>query len=195
VPASAPTLLGAAADQAAVLSWTVPANDGGSPITGYRVFRRIGTDPETLRATTGAAETTYIDSGLTNGLQYAYRVAAVTAAGQGAFSNTVTVVPAPSATAPSAPLGLTATKASRSSAVILAWSPPANDGGSPITNYFIYRKGPNETAYSPIGITSGSTRTYTDSSTVKRTQYQYYVTAVNAYGVGPPSNVVSIRTR
>jgi subtilisin family serine protease len=194
-PASAPTLLGAPADGMAVLSWTVPEDDGGSAISGYNVYRKVGTGAEGLLATTGATETTWIDAGLTNGTGYTYRVTALNGAGEGAFSNAVTVVPTGSATAPSAPLDLRVVKGKSTFAVNLAWTAPTSDGGSPIATYVVYRRGPGETAFSPIATTAFGTTTFSDGTVARRSTYAYYVTALNAYGQGPPSNEVSLRTK
>jgi subtilisin len=196
-PASAPTLLGAPADKAAALSWTVPSDNGGSAITGYNVYRRIGAASEGLLATTGPGTTTYVDIGLTNGTQYAYRVTALNGAGEGASSNVVTVVPTASATAPTAPLALQAAKGKgASTAIDLAWSAPASDGGSPIASYFVYRRSATETSFTFIGSTpNGATRSFVDSTVARRTTYTYYVTAWNAYGPSPPSNEATIRSK
>ena len=195
-PASAPTLLGAPADGAAALSWTVPEDDGGSPISGYNVYRSIESGPEGLLDSTSADQTTYVDFGLTNGTDYTYRVAALTGAGIGAFSNAVTVTPSADATAPSAPLNLTAAKTKgNTSAVLLSWSAPASDGGSPIASYFVYRRDPGQTTFEPIGYTDAATTSFLDTDTARRTTYTYYVTAWNAYGGSPPSNEVTIRTK
>jgi fibronectin type 3 domain-containing protein len=193
---SAPTLLGAPADRAAALSWTVPADDGGGALTGYNVYRQVGTAPESLWATTGAAETTFVDFGLTNGTAYRYRVAAVNVAGEGASSNVVTIVPTAAATAPDAPQSLTAAKAKGSFAVELRWSPPASDGGSPLAAYFVYRRGLGDESFSFLGSTpNGTTTTFVDATVARRTTYSYYVTAWNAYGPSPPSNQVSIKSK
>jgi len=197
LPPSAPTLLGAPADGAAALSWTAPADDGGGPVTGYSVYRRIGSGDESLLATTAPGTTMHVDFGVTNGTSYTYRVTASNAAGEGAFSNAVTVVPTGSATAPDAPLDLRAGKTKGSSlAVILDWDAPPSDGGSPISTYFVYRRGPGETAFSFLGNTAnGDLTTFADATVARRTTYTYYVTAWNAYGPSPPSNQASVRSK
>lgn len=197
LPPSAPTLLGAPADQTAVLSWTAPTQDGGSPLTGYRVYRRVGSGSEALLASTVASETTYVDLGLTNGTSYTYRVVATNAAGEGTYSNPVTIVPAGSATAPTAPQNLSAAKATKGAdAIDLSWSAPASDGGSPVAIYVVYRRGPGETTFSAIATNlPASTTTFRDSTVAKRTSYTYRVTAWNGYGESPPSNEVTIRSK
>lgn len=194
-PPSAPTLLGAPADGAVALSWTEPLDDGGSNITGYNLYRRVGAGPESLLASTGPTETVYVDFTVTNGTQYTYRVAAVNAAGEGAFSDAVAVTPTPDVSAPDPPQSLTAAKAKTAVAIVLKWLPPVADGGSPIASYFVYRKGPGETSFTLIGLTDASTRTYTDSSVARRTSYTYVVTAFNTYLESAYSNAVSIRSR
>ncbi|HVW45542.1 MAG TPA: DUF4082 domain-containing protein, partial [Solirubrobacterales bacterium] len=75
----------AAGNNAAEVTWTAPASNGGSPITGYRVTPYLGS--EALAATSVGAEATRATVGsLTNGRSYTFRVAAVNAAGTGAES-------------------------------------------------------------------------------------------------------------
>jgi predicted phage tail protein len=98
IPPSAPTGLTATAGNARIdLSWTAPSSDGGSAITGYAVeYTRSGYPPETV--STGSTSTIYPLTGLTNGEAYTVRVAAVNAAGPGAYtaaSSSVTPAPPP----------------------------------------------------------------------------------------------------
>lgn len=85
-PPAAPTLSATAGDARVDLSWTTPL-DGGSPITGYNVYRN-GTLYQTL-----GVQTTYADTAVTNGVTYAYRVSATNAVGEGAQSNELNVTP------------------------------------------------------------------------------------------------------
>lgn len=194
---SAPTLLGAAADKTAVLSWTAPTSDGGGTITAYNVYRRVGAGTEAFLASTGGTETIYVDGNLANGTQYTYRVGALNAAGEGLRSNAVSVTPtAPNTiTSPSPPSNLTVAKAKASNALVLKWAAPSSDGGSPLVSYFVYRRGPGESSFTLIGLTNASTRTYTDSAIARRSLYAYYVTAFNSYYESGHSNEVSIRSR
>jgi subtilisin family serine protease len=192
---SAPTLLAAASDGAAILSWTAPANDGGSNVTGYRIYRKIGTGSEAFLTSTASTETTYVDGGLTNGIAYTYRVSATNAAGEGTKSTAQTVTPTGTVTASSAPQNLILTRPKNGVGITLRWSAPASDGGSPIVTYLIYRKAPAETAFTLLNITEGSLRTYTDGGLLRKSTYSYYVTAFNSYAESPPSNEASLRTR
>jgi len=194
---SAPTLLGAATDGGAILSWTAPTDDGGSALTGYNIYRSVAGGAESLHATTGAGELQYVELGLTNGTDYSYRVAGVNAAGSGAYSNLVTVTPtgAPVITAPDPPQNLVVSKPKGSTALVLDWLAPVDDGGSPITSYFVYRQARGESGFTLIGLVGPTTFTYTDATVARRTQYTYYVTAFNSYFESAPSSQVSTRSR
>ena len=72
------------------LSWTAPADNGGSTITGYRIeVSPNGTSSWTDReANTGTATTTYAHTGLSAGTTRHYRVSAINSAGTGGPSST-----------------------------------------------------------------------------------------------------------
>jgi fibronectin type 3 domain-containing protein len=89
--AGAPALQALAGKGQVALSWTVPS-DGGRPIQGYRIYRGTSSGGEVLVQTISTG-TSYIDGGLTRGTKYWYRVAAFTAAGDGAPSNEVSATP------------------------------------------------------------------------------------------------------
>jgi fibronectin type 3 domain-containing protein len=89
--AGAPTLQATAGKGQVALSWTVPV-DGGQAIQGYRIFRGTSSGAEVLVQSI-ASGTSYVDNTVTGGTTYWYRVAAFTAAGDGAQSNEVSATP------------------------------------------------------------------------------------------------------
>ena len=73
------------AGTAATLTWPVPDN-GGSPITGYKVYRKVGASSFSLLAT--VPTNTYIDS--TSAAGDIYHITAVNGQGEGPYCNDVT---------------------------------------------------------------------------------------------------------
>ena len=167
------------------LSWTTPASDGGSSITGYEIWRGTTSGAASLLTTVGLV-TSYTDASVSNGTTYYYQVAAVNAVDTGPGSNerSATPTPPPPPTAPGAP-NLTSATAGNAS-VALSWTAPASDGGSSITGYEIWR-GTTSGAASLL-TTVGLVTSYTDLAVTNGTTYYYQVAAVNAVDTGPGSN-------
>jgi len=88
---SAPTGLSATATSSSQisLSWTAPANNGGSPIIGYKIEREspVGAGFTVLVPNTGSTATTYADTNLAANTAYNYRVSAINSVGTGPVSN------------------------------------------------------------------------------------------------------------
>jgi Tol biopolymer transport system component len=75
-----------AGDRQADLSWTAPANNGGSAVTGYRVQINSGSGWSTTVANTGSAATNYVANDLLDFTTHRFRVAAINSAGLSDFS-------------------------------------------------------------------------------------------------------------
>jgi hypothetical protein len=91
VPGAPTNVTAGAGDAQAQVTWTAPASDGGSPITGYVITPYIGAAAQP--SVEAPAGTSHVVTGLTNGATYTFRVAAKNAVGAGpqsAPSNAVT---------------------------------------------------------------------------------------------------------
>ena len=174
-----------------VLSWTRPASDGGSPVTGYRIeWSRTGTGGWTLLVANITA-TTYTDDDLRPNTTRHYRVLAINRAGRRSeWSNTDHATT--EVDFPGAPTGLTVRPGGvgGSDQLLLTWSRPADDGGSEIVGYRIERSTTRFGNWVPLATNTGSAdRAYTDGNLSPATTWFYRVSAINGKGPGPPSSV------
>lgn len=94
VPAAPEVLSAVRFSNGVLLTWLAP-DDGGSPITSYKIFRGLTSGGETLLKTVKASKTVFLDQSAQPGIQYFYRVQAVSNVGTGPYCGEVSVVQAP----------------------------------------------------------------------------------------------------
>ncbi len=138
-PGAPTSLVGTSGNGRVSLTWVAPGSNGGSAITGYTVTASPG--GATATSKTLAATVT----GLTNGTAYTFTVTATNAIGTSppsAVSNTVTP-----ATVPGVPTKAVASLVGAQ--VVVSWTAPASNGGSPITGYTV--------TSTPDGVTATTT--------------------------------------
>ena len=121
----APTVL--MGSDAALLVWTSPANEGGTPVTSYEATATPG---GATCQNNGASRSCAIN-GLTPGTFYSFQVVAINAVGRSPASQASS--PASPFTRASAPRNLVATAGDGT--VTLSWEAPELDGYTPITGY------------------------------------------------------------
>ena len=190
VPSVPLSLTTTPSSQSVALAWALPASNGGSAITDYKIEYKLsnGTAWTVFAHTASTARTANI-TGLTNGTQYSFRVSAVNAVGTGTATTPVLASPvAPKIlTAPTSPRAL-AVYASFNGAT-LYWATPSSDGGSRITGYRTEYSTDNGTTWisSDVAVTTRS-KSYTNL--VGGVLHKFRVYAINAVGTSVASSSV-----
>ena len=115
------------------LSWLAPADDGGAPVTQYRI--------EMLRDGTWVLQTSLSNlsaslAPIAKGVSVSYRVIAVNRAGQSPATNAIEVYR--DKTVPSSVISLNAQLTS--SQVVLMWAAVSDNGGSPLLGYRVQQR-------------------------------------------------------
>ena len=172
------------------LTWGPPEDDGGSTITGYKVFRGTSVDELMFLLDLGP-QTELTDGDLENGVTYHYAIVAMNDIGTGSQSVTVEAMPKAALKAPTEPMGLHAEQ--DGSSVILTWEAPVSDGGTPILGYVVLL-GLSRDRMEPIHEVTGQL-SYTDEGLKRGTTYFYSVVARNGVGEGHQSEVIEIHLK
>ena len=175
------------------LSWNAPRYTGGVSILGYRVEASDdgGATWNIIRRNTNAT-TTFSDVNLRPATTRHYRVAAINLAGVGPFSNTARATT--DATVPGVPRRLNA-EAAGTSAIVLSWQSPSDDGGARITGYRIEVSADGGRSWEDlVGNTRTTTTVYTHSGLAPASTRHYRVSAVNRIGVGEASRIAGSTT-
>ena len=214
LPPSPPLNVTAVAGHAGevLVSWELPVDDGGSPITYYQVqWSRSGTGGwSNACRSDGPSDLSCTQTGIPAGETRYYRVAAY-AGGLGDWSDLAVATTIPGV--PSAPRSLSASRAPQDLggetilAIRLTWSAPATDNGSPIYAYAIeyvdydQSAGRCGTDWQYLGGDPGvhsndpPTREFIDTGEYSWIGLEpgahrcYRVSAINSAGEGPFSNV------
>jgi titin len=182
VPGMPTALQGTPGIGSITLAWTAPLDNGGNAISDYVILisSNGGTTftphPHTKSATTGI-----VVSGLLNGTEYFFKVAARNDAGDSLPTDAIG--PISPRTAPSMPLKLTG--AYGNSQVVLTWDPPSSDGGDQITDYVVqWALSSAATTWFTFNDGTSALTTATVTNLVNGTSYIFKVAAKNGAGTG-----------
>ena len=170
------------------LDWDAPANDGGSPITGYQILIRYNNEGGefTLNQNTGTDNTAWDRYGSMVPGIHRIRIRAWNDDGLGAIASYNNFNIIVDQDTPSAPTGLQVTGNFQSRT--LTWNTPSDDGGTPISGYQIQRRRVGTTTWTTTNFDTGSTATtYIDSSTQTSGEFLYQV-AGSGIRTGPETS-------
>ena len=191
IPGSPTSVEGTEGNSSVNLNWTAPTNNGGRIIINYLIEYSVnGGTTWTTYSKPASSLTSLSITGLTNSVEYLFRVSAINTIGTGApslVSNGIT----PVSNRPSQPRSLAATRGSLSAT--LTWTVPIY--GSP-TNYVVEYSDDNGVTWStypdPDTISTDTTVTVPGLSDAIR--YLFRVKAQNASGYGTYAEVASLGT-
>lgn len=166
--------------RSAVVTWLPPTPSGACPSPG--THGSTTPTPNSSRMGTwvnGTATTRTLSNNLVQGARYIVQVGVVNGQGMGPIS----AVNFTSRGLHLAPRNPRVSSFPTGTSVNLAWSPPASNGGLPITGYRTRISAPNSTtSFGPWNPTASTSQSYTNR--VKGANYRVQIAAVNASGQG-----------
>ena len=180
-------------DGSLTVAWTAPKDNGGSALVSFKVqwkydtktFLDAATDSREATVTAVSGTTAYerTISGLTNGTEYTVQVLAVN--GNRATDNTSSPSNTASGTPSTMPLAPKSVKITNKGdrTLTVTWEPPANNGGSAITNYKVQWKGEDDTGWtSPTTDKAAADRQHIITKLTNGEEYTVQVFAKNNNG-------------
>ncbi|GBN20312.1 Twitchin, partial [Araneus ventricosus] len=167
------------------LKWKKPKDDGGVPLQGYEV-EKMDPDTGTWLPVGKTREPEMEVTGLTPGKDYKFRVRAVNKEGESDPLETKQATTAKNPfDEPGKPSKPEVTDWDKDH-VDLKWTPPASDGGSPITGYIVEKKDKWGDWEKALEVPADETKA-TVPNLIQGQPYEFRVKAVNKAGPGEPS--------
>ena len=169
------------ADGELQLTWTAPADNGGSEITNYRVRWKLASEAafapaDAVVVVVGAGTLARTITGLTNGAAYDVEIAAQNAPGFGA-ALAFQAVPRAAAGVPGVPQSVRLVPSGQS--LVLFWEPPLDNGRAAITGYLLSVRGVGTSS------TPAASRSFVIRNLVSGRLYTVEIAARNSAGTGP----------
>lgn len=186
-------LVATPSDSQAVLNWDAPSSDGGAAITDYVVKYKLSSSGTWSTFADGSGTTTNTTvTGLTNGSDYDFQVAAVNSIGTSTYVTITGISVVADATTPDAVTAPNASVDTTSHNLVLNWTAPASDGGSAITDYLIEAKTSSSSTWNAVSHTPFTGTSFeifsglTDGET-----YDLRISPINAEGTGPSTTITN----
>ncbi len=183
------------------ITW-LPPSDSILPIIGYEIKKEVIPGVYDSVGNTNKNTLSFIVSNLATDKTYSYVVSGTTEYGSTQESISVSATPkedsvdtsedpisstAVQETISTAPIKLTASVVS-STQINLSWSPPVEDGNTPIIGYKIEVKSDDNLYTVLIADTENTSKTYAHTGLITNKEYTYRVSALNKIGSSEPSN-------
>lgn len=156
--------------------WNVPADNGGSALTGFHLETDDGTGWNSVYS---GSDMEFMCDHLQPGLQYRVRVAAESCGGVSEYSETCFVTTEP--VVPDAPTRPVLKDKAKAMSLHLGWQPPEYDGGAPVTEYDVEMTSTDNVTR---GVYRGRDTECVVASLFPGRMYLFQVRAHNRAGVG-----------
>uniref|UniRef100_A0A8C7ZRA3 Titin n=1 Tax=Oryzias sinensis TaxID=183150 RepID=A0A8C7ZRA3_9TELE len=169
-----------------VLTWSPPADDGGSKIEGYVIEKRESSRLVWTTVVSGLLVTQYKVTKLLKGNEYIFRIMASNKYGLGEPLESEPTIADNPYRIPDPPENPEVTVITKDSMVVM-WQEPKNDGGTPITNFNIERKDRVGLRWVKCNKRKVKDLQFKTTGLVPGHEYEFRITAENAAGVSAPS--------
>ena len=166
------------------LAWTASTSPSSASVANYLVkYASNGGATWTNFVRPASTATACTVTGLTNGLQYIFKVVAQNSVGSSLPS--ATSLPVTPATVPSRPTAVVAVRGNASLAV--SWATPASTGGLPITEYLVKYSSNNGATWTTFVRPASTATSVIVTGLTNGLPYVFKVVARNAAGISLPS--------
>lgn len=168
------------------LSWQPPRYTGGCQISNYIVEKRDTTSTVWQTVSSTVARTSIKIGRLTHGTEYQFRIAAENRYGKSHFLESEPVIAQYPFKPPDQPNNIRIVNASKSF-IMIAWSMPDNDGGSPIIGYHVECKDQSSILWTKLNKIPVTDTQFKVANVDEGLVYEFRVCAENMAGIGPCS--------
>lgn len=170
------------------IQWGPPKDDGGAPLTRYVIFaRELNTQGWSRCGTVDADTFTYQAQNLTENSEYHFRVVAENYLGASEYLQSEQAFKAKSPyDVPDMPEGPVLVSDITEKSAKIAWKPPLNDGGSPITGYLVKRRDIKRPVWVKCGRVGSGTLKMQIKDLIEGCQYVVQIFAENSEGLSIP---------
>jgi hypothetical protein len=182
-----PLLFREISDEAVVLEWQAPSDDGGLDIQQYSIEKCDPTQKAWIKiATVDSNIESYCIQNLIENAQYLFRVIAKNPIGSSEPLESEAVTVKRVAEPPSPPRGPIEISGMTDTSFTLTWKPSEKDGGSRIIEYIIEIRESNKKVWRMLSITSFDQTNIFVQKLVKDQGYHFRITARNKIGTSDP---------
>jgi hypothetical protein len=182
-----PLLFREISDEAVVLEWKAPGDDGGLDIQQYSIEKCDPNQKAWIKiADVDKNIESYCIQNLTENAQYLFRVIAKNPMGSSEPLESEAVTVKRVAERPSPPRGPIEISGMTDTSFTLTWKPSEKDGGSRIIEYLVEIRESNKKVWKMLSITSFDTTTVYVQKLIKDQGYHFRITARNKIGTSDP---------